>query len=92
MLWICKAIFKFYGVPINIAEKLMSVRISEVARGVNSSNHNKVIDAAKLLNLNFINLHTPCDNLVAKYLKDLIEKNNPERVEDLISLLKKIPE
>lgn len=85
-------VLNYYGVPINIAEKLMSIRISEVARGVNSSNHNKVIDASKLLNLNFINLHTPCDNLVAKYLKDLIEKNNPERVEDLINLLKEIPE
>lgn len=85
-------ILNYYGVPINIAEKLMSVRISEVARGVNSSNHNKTIDASKLLNLNFINLHTPCDNLVARYLKDLIEKENPERVEDLINLLKEIPE
>ncbi len=85
-------VLNYYGVPINIAEKLMHVRISEVARGVNASNHNKVIDASKLLNLNFINLHTPCDNLVAKYLKDLIEKENPERVEDLINLLKEIPE
>jgi len=85
-------VLNYYGVPINIAEKLMHVRINEVARGVNASNHNKVIDASKLLNLNLINLHTPCDNLVAKYLKDLIEKGTPERVEDLINLLKEIPE
>ncbi|MDD3292533.1 MAG: Nif3-like dinuclear metal center hexameric protein [Candidatus Pacebacteria bacterium] len=85
-------VLNYYGVPINIAEKLMHVRINEVARGVNASNHNKVIDASKLLNLNLINLHTPCDNLVAKYLKDLIEKRTPERVEDLINLLKEIPE
>jgi len=85
-------VLNYYGVPINIAEKLMHVRINEVARGVNASNHNQVIDASKLLNLNLINLHTPCDNLVAKYLKDLIEKRTPERVEDLINLLKEIPE
>ena len=85
-------VLNYYGVPINIAEKLMSVRISEVARGVNASNHNKVIDASKLLNINFINLHTPADNLVANYLKQIIEKENPERVEDLIDLLKNIPE
>lgn len=85
-------VLNYYGVPINIAEKLMSVRISEVARGVNASNHNKVIDASRLLGINLINMHTPADNLVANYLKTIIEKENPERVEDLIDLLKKIPE
>jgi putative NIF3 family GTP cyclohydrolase 1 type 2 len=85
-------ILNYYGVPINIAEKLMSVRISEVARGVSASNHNKAVDASKLLNLNFINMHTPCDNLVARYLKNVIDKEEPETIEDLINLLKQIPE
>jgi putative NIF3 family GTP cyclohydrolase 1 type 2 len=85
-------VYNYYGVPINIAEQLNFPRISEVARGVSASNHQKTVDAARMLNINFLNVHGPADNLVAKFLKDLVEKNNPERVEDLISLLKEIPE
>jgi len=81
-----------YGVPINIAEGLMKERISEVARGVNSANHQRTVDAARLLGVNLICLHTACDNLAAKFLKDLVEKEKPERIEDLMKILKQIPE
>lgn len=81
-----------YGVPINIAEKLMRERISEVARGVNAVNHQRTVDTAKLLNTNLVCLHTVCDNFAAKFLKDLIEKEELERVEDLIKLLNTIEE
>jgi len=85
-------VLSFYGVPINIAESLMNERIEEVARGVNKLNHQRTVDAAKLLRVNLMNVHTPCDNLAAKFLKDLIEKKKPERIGDLINLLKEIPE
>ncbi len=85
-------VLNFYGVPINIAEGLMKERISEVARGVNSANHQRTVDAAKLLKINLMNSHTPCDNLAAKFLKELIEKENPEKIKDIISLLKSVPE
>lgn len=81
-----------YGVPINIAEGLMQERISEVARGVNAINHQRTVDAAQLLGFNLMCLHTVCDNLAAQFLKRKIEKKEPERIEDLISLLKEIPE
>jgi len=82
----------YYGVPINVAEGLMRERISEVARGVNSSNHQRTVDTARLMKINFMNSHTPCDNLAAKFLKDLVEGKKPERVGELIELLKEIPE
>ncbi len=85
-------VLNYYGVPINIAEGLMKERISEVTRGVNPINHQRTIDAAKLLEINLMNSHTPCDNLAAKFLKDLIDKEKPELIEDLINLFKKIPE
>jgi putative NIF3 family GTP cyclohydrolase 1 type 2 len=85
-------IFNQYGVPINIAEGLMEEKISEVARGVNRINHQRTVDTAKILGFNLICLHTACDNLAAKFLKDKIEKENPERIEDLLGLLKEIPE
>jgi putative NIF3 family GTP cyclohydrolase 1 type 2 len=81
-----------YGVPINVAEGLMREKISEVARGVNSANHQRTVDTAKLLGMNFINCHTPCDNLAARFLKDKIDGQNPERIEDLLKTLKGIEE
>ena len=85
-------VLNYYGVPINIAEGLMKERISEVARGVNAANHQRTVDVAKILKINLINVHTPCDNLAAKFLKNLIEKEKPERVEDLMEILREIPE
>lgn len=81
-----------YGVPINIAENLMKKRISEVARGVNAANHQRTVDAAKLLRFNLICLHTACDNLAADFLKEKIENSNIERIEDLMKVFKDIPE
>ncbi|MDP3882742.1 MAG: Nif3-like dinuclear metal center hexameric protein [Candidatus Staskawiczbacteria bacterium] len=82
----------YYGVPINVAEGLMKERISEVARGVNSSNHQRTVDAARLIGINLMNSHTPCDNLAAKFLKDFVESKKPETVGELINNLKEIPE
>jgi len=81
-----------YGLPINIAEKLMRERISEVARGVNKVNHQRTVNAAELLGFNIMCLHTPCDNLAAKFLKEKIEKDSPERIEDLMDSLNEIQE
>ncbi|KKQ00304.1 MAG: hypothetical protein US10_C0035G0008 [Candidatus Moranbacteria bacterium GW2011_GWD2_36_198] len=80
------------GVPINIAESLMRVRISEVSRGVSASNHFKEVDAARLLEMNFMNLHTPCDNLVARFVEAKINKDKPETVGDVLKSLLEIPE
>ncbi len=83
-----------YGVPINIVEGLMKERISEVARGTNKFNHQRTIDTAKLLGFNLMCLHTVCDNLAARFLKEKIEEreDNLIRLEDLIEFLEQIPE
>ncbi len=81
-----------YGVPIHIAESLMRERISEVSRGVSAVNHNKVVDAAKLLNSGFMCVHTAADNLVADFVDKKIKKDKPELVRDILKSLKEIPE
>jgi len=82
-----------YGVPINIAEGLMKERIDEVARGINAVNHQRTVDIAKILGFNLMCSHTPCDNLAAKFLKNKVESQDQlMRIEDLINLLKEIPE
>ncbi len=81
-----------YGVPINVAESLMKVRISEVARGVNAINHQRTIDMAKILGINFMAVHTPADNLAAQFVKNLLEEKNPEYGGDILKVLKEVPE
>lgn len=82
-----------YGVPINVAEGLMKEKISEVARGINARNHQRAVDTARILGFNLMCLHTSCDNLAAKFLKEKVEKEDSLiRIEDLIEFLKGIPE
>jgi len=81
-----------YGVPINIAEDLLEKRIKEVSRKVMPVNHFRAVDAAGLLDISFICVHTPADNFVTTYLQGLMDEKKPELVEDAIDLLKEIPE
>ena len=83
-----------YGVPINVAENLTHIRMSEVSRGIAPVNHYKVVDAARLLNLPVMCVHTPSDNMVANFLDKSLKANRRkiETVGDILDLLKKIPE
>lgn len=85
-------VYAQYGVPINVAESLTKLRMSEVARGINPINHYKVVDAARLMNINLINVHSSADNLVASFLRKKIEKEKPEYVGDIMKILLEIPE
>lgn len=85
-------VLAMYGVPINVAESLTKERISEVARGVSASNHYRTVDAAELLKIGLMCVHTPCDNLAATFLDKLIKKAKPETVGEVIKILKTVPE
>ena len=80
------------GVPVNVAEALLGERIKEVERRVHSANHTRAVDAANLLNIAFMCVHTPADNHVTTYLQKLVDKQKPEFISDLVKLLKDVPE
>lgn len=81
-----------YGIPVNIAEGLLVKRISEVTRGINPINHFQSVDTAQLLGVNFMNVHTPADNMVARFLEKTIHQKNPEYVGEILDILLDIPE
>ncbi|MDR2427231.1 MAG: hypothetical protein LBD46_08675 [Endomicrobium sp.] len=81
-----------YGVHINIAEKILAPRITEVQRSIMPLNNERTVDAARLLNINFMSAHTVADNHVASYLQKEIEALNPIYLKDIIKYLKKLPE
>jgi len=81
-----------FGVTISVAEQLMEKRIGEIERRLMPINHNREVDAARILGIPLACLHTPADNCVTNFLTKLFEKENPERLKDLVKLLKAIPE
>ena len=81
-----------FGVPINVAEGIMASRISEVKRGLMPVNHNRAIDAAKILGLAMMCAHTVADNQVTTYLQEIFDNEKPRTLGDIIKVLKEIPE
>lgn len=81
-----------YGVPINIAESVLKPRISEVNRGTHPINHNRPVDMAKLLGIDYMCAHTIADNLGANFLTDILRRKKPEYVGDILKILKDISE
>jgi putative NIF3 family GTP cyclohydrolase 1 type 2 len=81
-----------HGVPIGVAEAIMEPRIREVSRRVMPANHQRPVDAARLLDIPFMNSHTPSDNCVATHLQRLFDKKRPRTLADVVDLLLEIPE
>ncbi|KJR43443.1 NGG1p interacting factor 3, NIF3 [Candidatus Magnetoovum chiemensis] len=76
-----------YGVPINIAESLMDKKIEEIQRKLMPINHSRAVDAARLLNIPLMCIHTPADNMVTAYLEKLFDEKKPRCLDDIIDLL-----
>jgi hypothetical protein len=55
-------------------------------------NHTRAVDAARLLGIPMINLHTPSDNMVASYLQRLFDEKQPYKIGDILDMLMEIPE
>jgi len=81
-----------FGVPINVAEGLLSKRMKKVSHRVMPVNHTRAVDAAKLLELPLMCAHTVADNHVAKYLQERFDAVKTYTVEDAVKILKTIPE
>ncbi|MEE9523431.1 MAG: NGG1p interacting factor NIF3 [Thermodesulfovibrionales bacterium] len=81
-----------YGVPINIAENLMDNRMREVERRLMPLNHARAVDAARLIGIPFMCIHTPADNMVVSHLQALFDSKKPDTLGDIIDLLHNIPE
>lgn len=81
-----------YGIPLNVGENLMKERIGEVFRRFAPLNHHQAIDAGRLLNLPFMCVHTPADNLGWEYLTDRIENREFDTLDEVLETLMKIEE
>lgn len=80
------------GVRPGMAESLMGGRMNTVGRSVGSSNHYRAVDAARLLDMPYICLHTICDNLVDTYVSRYLQEQAPRNLGELVKALKDLPE
>ena len=80
------------GVPINVAEGLMESRVREVERRLMPLNHTRAVDAARLLDIAFLCIHTPADNMVVNFLQRLFDESRPVTLGDLVDRIREIPE
>lgn len=81
-----------FGVPITVADDLLSQRIKEVERKLMPVNHRRAVDAAKLLGIPFMCMHTPADNCVTNHLQRLFDKKQPDTLKDILNILNEIHE
>ncbi len=80
------------GVAQKTATRLIEERMQEVERRVLPQNHTRPVDAARLLNIPFMNMHTPADNHVYSYLNAIFKQEKPSLLEDILKILNTIPE
>jgi len=92
VMWMQADILHAMGVPISQAEGILRNRVKEVANRILPVNHSRAADAARLLDLPFLCVHTPADNLVTRFLTDIFEEKQPDRVGEIVDLLMEIPE
>jgi len=82
------------GVARKTAARLIGDRMLEVERRILPQNHTRPVDAARLLDIPFMNVHTPADNHVYSYLDAIFKRecDSLTRLEDIIKILLTIPE
>jgi len=85
-------VLKSIGVNPIVAQKLLDERMWEVERRILPQNHTRPVDAAQLLDLPFMCVHTPADNHVFSFIQRLLDAEKPRKVQDIVDILKDIPE
>ncbi|MCM8795921.1 MAG: NGG1p interacting factor NIF3 [Candidatus Omnitrophica bacterium] len=80
------------GIEKKLAQELLEERMNEVERKLMPHNHLRTQDAARLLNLPFMCLHTPADNHAAYFIHRLLKKERPKKIKDILEILTEIPE
>lgn len=80
------------GVPINVAHALFEDRKSVVRRRIGPANHSRAVDAARLLNVPLLALHTIWDNLGHAFVKEYVAKKKFETVGEVLDYVNELPE
>lgn len=81
-----------WGVPITTAEHLMNQRSEQVSHRFHPVNHGQAIDAAKILDIPMLALHTTWDNMGHTFVTNELAKHDLDTVGDVFDALMEIGE
>ncbi|MDP8260042.1 MAG: NGG1p interacting factor NIF3 [Candidatus Gygaella obscura] len=87
-----KGILAKEGLDPDFTKNLLQERMDLVQRRLLPVNHEKTIDAARLLNVALMSAHTVADNCVTTFLQKLFEKKRPKSIKEVLSILFSIKE
>jgi len=85
-------LFSKSGIPVAVAESLTKEKMGEVGRSISSLNHMQVVDAAKLLDIPLMCVHTPADNHVSVFLQKMFDTKKPKKLKNLLDILNGLEE
>jgi putative NIF3 family GTP cyclohydrolase 1 type 2 len=80
------------GLAKSVAAHYVEERQREVQRRVSPSNCMRTVDAARLLKMPFLCMHTPADNHAASYIQRLLAGTRSMRLADVLERLLEVPE
>lgn len=83
---------KSEGVNTDHLDKYFDKLVDELVLDTISDNFNRVRDIAGLLKCNYLSLHSPVDNLSARFVEHLIQKEQPQTLGQCRDLLAAMPE
>lgn len=84
--------YKDAGVPVNVAHSLFQERMAAVKRRFGPLNHTQAVDAARLLGIPILALHTIWDNLGHDFMQKYFSKKTFDTVGEILEEINKIPE
>jgi len=80
------------GINKAVAKEFVEERKREVERKLLAQNHMRSVDAARILDLPFMCVHTPADNHASGFIQRLLNRKKPKKVQDIVGILMDIPE
>lgn len=80
------------GIPVNVAHALIQERKGAVQRRFAPLNHNQAVDAARLLDVPFLALHTIWDNIGDNFMRAYLAKREFDTAGEIIDYINEIPE
>ena len=80
------------GVPVTMAHGLMEDRKGIVRRRFSPLNTNQAVDAARLLELPLMTMHTFWDNMGNQFVEDYLKKQSFDTAGEVLEAINEIPE
>lgn len=84
-------VMKSFGVPEEVARKAVEIKYEELRISIHGKNFDDTISVAKMLNMPFLNIHQPLDEIGRRLMQEKVDqvcKDENARLKDIVDALK----